>query len=102
MFSEELLNYLPSREVFEMAGIFVGLFACLMIFIQIVREIKLKARSSISVISALGWAMIFGFWVFYGAKLGAQAIFYANIVSTTLQIILLGIVIGKNRQYPRE
>lgn len=94
----EILNSI-SKNFFEAGGMFVGGFACLMIFVQLIREIKLHEKSSISLFAAFGWCMIFTFWVFYGLRLNALAIFYCNIVAAILQILLFIVIMIKNKKF---
>ncbi|MCB0658768.1 MAG: hypothetical protein KDC57_21630 [Saprospiraceae bacterium] len=93
----EILNRIPVTY-FETIGTFVGLFACSMIAIQVLREWRLKSPSSLSLGYLIGWILIFFFWWLYGLRFNTFAILVSNGIAMTLQILLLVVVLRKRRR----
>ncbi|HQU55071.1 MAG: hypothetical protein H6561_12335 [Lewinellaceae bacterium] len=93
----DLLDRIPVTY-FETVGTFVGLFACSMIALQVVREWRLKTPSSLSLGYLVGWILIFFFWWLYGIRFNTFAILVSNAIATTLQILLLIVVLRKRKR----
>ncbi|HPG08488.1 MAG TPA: hypothetical protein P5275_08440 [Saprospiraceae bacterium] len=93
----DLLDRIPVTY-FETVGTFVGLFACSMIALQVVREWRLKTPSSLSLGYLVGWILIFFFWWLYGIRFNTFAILVSNAIATTLQTILLIVVLRKRKR----
>ena len=93
----DLLDRIPVTY-FETVGTFVGLFACSMIALQVVREWRLKTPSSLSLGYLVGWILIFFYWWLYGIRFNTFAILVSNAIATTLQILLLIVVLRKRKR----
>lgn len=93
----ELLNRIPV-SYFETVGTFVGLFACSMIALQVIREWRIKSPSSLSLGYLIGWILIFFFWWLYGIRFNTFAILVSNAIAMTLQTILLVVVLRKRKR----
>ncbi|MCB0602396.1 MAG: hypothetical protein KDC28_14260 [Saprospiraceae bacterium] len=93
----ELLNRIPV-SYFETVGTFVGLFACSMIALQVIREWRIKTPSSLSLGYLIGWILIFFFWWLYGIRFNTFAILVSNAIAMTLQTILLVVVLRKRKR----
>jgi uncharacterized protein with PQ loop repeat len=86
-----------STEIFETAGLIVGLGANIVIGFQVYKEYKSSQVSSLSLTYVVGWWLIFVFWFFYGLRFDAIAITISNGLAATIQTILIIVVTKKNR-----
>lgn len=84
-----------SPAVFEILGTLVGLAACCVIAFQVVKEWRDTKPSSLAITYVLGWALIFVFWLLYGIRLRAFAMWFTNAIAATLQTALLVVVLRK-------
>ena len=92
----DLLDFIP-QNVFESLGILIGLLGCLTILFQLVKEWRDPAPSSMGVTCVVGWLIIFIFWLLYGVRFRAVAIYLSNFVALILQLGLLKVVLSKRR-----
>ena len=88
-----MLNKIPEK-VFAVAGVIIGCGVSGLILIQIMAEINSKAKeSSLSVWYVLGLLGVYLFWLAYGLKLKNLALIVGNFLASTLQAILLLIIL---------
>ncbi|WP_236980479.1 hypothetical protein [Membranihabitans maritimus] len=86
-----------SDAAFETIGLIAGLMGCLVIAIQLVKEVKVKEPSSMSIGFVSGWFFIYFFWALYGIRFDAIALIITNCIAMALQLSLWVIVVRKNR-----
>ena len=95
----DFLDFIP-ENIFELMGVIAGLLGCSVIFIQVYKEWTSKQPSTLAISYVIGWMMIFSFWLCYGLRFRAIAIWLPNIFALSLQTGLLLIVLRKrSRQY---
>ena len=90
----DYLNSIPA-SIFEFVGIVAGLTACFVILIQLIKEYKSNAPSSLSNTFLIGWLFIYAFWGLYGVRFDTLALWLTNAIAVNLQIALCVIVFRK-------
>ncbi|MBI9017084.1 MAG: hypothetical protein JEZ07_07485 [Phycisphaerae bacterium] len=91
----DFLDFIPT-DIFEFIGIIAGLVASVVISFQVNKEWRDKNPSSLSLIFIVGWLLIFLFWLLYGIRFRAIALWLPNCFAVVLQSLLLIAVIKKN------
>lgn len=86
-----------SLTVFEVLGTLVGLAACFVIALQVAKEWRDPKPSTLAITYVLGWALIFVFWLLYGIRIRAFAMWFTNAIAASLQMALLVVVLRKRR-----
>lgn len=86
-----------SATAFETIGLIAGLMGCLVIAIQLVKEVRVKEPSSMSMGFVSGWFFIYVFWALYGVRFDALALIITNCVAMILQLSLWITVVRKNK-----
>lgn len=84
--------------IFEGLGLVAGLSASFVIAIQILKEYRSKQASSLSIGYIFGWGIIFFYWVLYGIRFQAIALWLTNSIAVVLQLILYFVVINKRKE----
>jgi uncharacterized protein with PQ loop repeat len=92
------LENIPAN-VFETAGLIVGIGANIVISIQVFKEYKSSEASSLSLGYVIGWWLIFLFWLLYGLRFDALAITISNGLATLIQTILILVVVKKKKRF---
>ena len=90
----DFLDSIPGA-VFEFVGIIAGLTACFVILIQLIKEYKSNAPSSLSNTFLIGWLFIYVFWGLYGVRFDTMALWLTNAIAVSLQIALCAVVFRK-------
>ena len=72
-----------------------GLTACATVTIQAVKEWRDKAPSSLALPYVIGWLFIFSFWLLYGIRFRAMALYLTNTIAVILQSFLIFAVLRK-------
>jgi uncharacterized protein with PQ loop repeat len=93
----DVLDFI-SPAIFQALGTLVGLAACLVIALQVVKEWRDERPSTLAITYVLGWALIFVFWLLYGIRFRAFAMWFTNIIAASLQTVLLVVVLRKRRR----
>lgn len=88
------LDFIPA-DIFEMIGILAGLTACAAVAIQMVKELRDKKPSSLALSYVIGWLFIFLFWLLYGIRFRAMALWLTNSIAVVLQSGLIFAVFRK-------
>ncbi len=96
----DFLDFIPSNT-FETIGTIVGFVACATIAVQLLKEYRCKQPSTLALIYVAGWLCIFFFWMLYGIRFRAVALWLPNCFATILQLLLLLRVLNK-RPPPAE
>ncbi|MBY5959689.1 hypothetical protein KUV50_16160 [Membranicola marinus] len=98
------MNYLDSipAALFEFVGIIAGLTACFVILIQLIKEYKSSAPSSLSNTFLIGWLFIYAFWGLYGVRFDTMALWLTNAIAVSLQAMLCVIVFRKKARHSRK
>ena len=94
MIALNLLDAIPG-PVFEGMGTAVGLAGCSIVLVQVLKEWRSPERSSLAMTYVAGWFFIFLFWLSYGIRFRAIAIWLPNSIALILQLALLVVVIRK-------
>lgn len=92
----DFLDFIPSH-VFEAIGTVVGLLACGVVAVQVGKEWHDKSPSSLTLTYVVGWLFIFSFWLLYGIRFRAVAMWLTNSIATVLQLALLVAVLRKSK-----
>ena len=92
----DFLDFIPPH-IFEAIGTLVGLVACGVIAVQVVKEWRDKKPSSLATTYVVGWLLIFAFWLLYGIRFRAVAMWLTNSIASVLQLALLIVVLRKNK-----
>lgn len=94
-----LLDIIPA-DVFQAVGTFAGLAACVAILVQVVREWKDPNQSTLATAYVAGWLAVFLFWLLYGLRFRAIALWLPNCLAVTLQTAMLVAILRKKRPAP--
>jgi len=90
-----MLEKIPEK-LFAITGVIVGCGVSVLILLQIIKELQSKlATSSLSVWYVLGLLGVYLFWLAYGIRLKNIALIVGNSLASTLQAILLLIILFK-------
>ena len=94
------MNYLKSipASLFEFIGIIAGLSACLVLFIQLIKEYRSNGPSSLTTTFLFGWLFIYAFWGLYGVRFETKALWLTNAIALVLQIALCIVVLKKGKR----
>lgn len=90
----DFLDSIPAT-LFEFVGIIAGLTACFVILIQLIKEYKSNAPSSLSKTFLIGWLFIYAFWGLYGVRFDTMALWLTNAIAVSLQTALCVVVFRK-------
>lgn len=93
----EILNAIP-EDIFQIVGTIIGLLTCGVIFFQFVKECRDPRPSSMGLTYIAGWLVVFVFWLMYGIRFGAIAIWLTNSIAAMIQIGLLICVLRKRNK----
>lgn len=98
------MDYLKSipAPLFEFVGIIAGLTASFTILIQLIKEYRSDAPSSLSNAFLIGWLFIYVFWGLYGVRFDTVALWLTNSIAVILQTILCVIVFKKKALKPNR
>ncbi len=88
------LSNIPAKY-FEIAGTVAGLMTSVVISTQVYTEFKSENASTISLVYALGFMLIFIFWTFYGFRFKRVALWLTNGIAVFVQAILLVLILSK-------
>jgi uncharacterized protein with PQ loop repeat len=88
------LDWIP-EDLMITIGTIAGLFACATISVQVVKEWRTKALSSLAIAYVAGWLVIFFFWMLYGIRFRQIALWLPNIIAVVLQSTLLVCILRK-------
>ena len=83
-----MLDKIPEKY-FEAAGTVFGLVACLSIATQVYAEFTTKTPSTLSILYASGFLIIFAFWSLYGFRFKRPALWLTNGIAVIMQVLLL-------------
>ncbi len=90
----DFLDFIPSH-IFEAIGTMAGLAACGVVAVQMIKEWRDKEPSSLAITYVVGWLFIFVFWLLYGIRFRAVALWLTNSIAVVLQLGLLAAVLRK-------
>ncbi len=90
----DFLDWIPAHIMITI-GTFAGLIACATIAVQLVKEVRCKLPSTLAITYVAGWIFIFFFWMLYGIRFRAIALWLPNIIAVTLQAALLFRILQK-------
>ena len=93
-----LIEQIPT-SFFETAGVLAGLLACMTIVVQILKEYRSNAPSSLALSNVLGWILIYLFWGLYGVRFNAIALWLTNGIALLLQLYLSFVLYQKRATY---
>jgi uncharacterized protein with PQ loop repeat len=82
-----------SDKSWDIAGVIFGAIGSLAILGQLINELQLTTKSSLSLSFLLGYVAVFAFWLLYGLRFKRPAIIITNGVCLLLQSALLGVVL---------
>ena len=88
------LSKIPEK-IFEATGVCFGLFASVLIAVQIHAEWVNPSPSSLSPVFLVGFLANYFFWLFYGIRFQRFAVWFVNSVAVLLQSGLIGVVLLK-------
>ena len=79
----------------EIAGTLAGLFGCVCIALQVIKEFTSKGPSSLSMGYMIGFLAIFIFWTLYGIRFRRAALWSTNGLAALLQAALIVVAMMK-------
>ena len=82
-----------SDKSWDIAGVIFGAIGSLAILGQLLNEIQLTTKSSLSLSFLIGYVTVFAFWLLYGLRFKRPAIIITNAVCLLLQSILLAVIV---------
>jgi uncharacterized protein with PQ loop repeat len=89
-----MLSRIPDRY-FEVAGVVFGLLASMTIASQVYKEFTTDTPSTLSLLYAAGFLVIFIFWTFYGIRFKRTAMWLTNGIAACVQTVLLAAIFMK-------
>ncbi|MBC6999372.1 hypothetical protein [Cytophaga sp. FL35] len=94
------MDYLMSipADLFEVIGLIAGFSACFVVLIQVIKEYRSTAPSSLSKTFLIGWLLIYTFWLLYGIRFETIALWLTNAIAICLQSALCLVVFRKNHK----
>jgi uncharacterized protein with PQ loop repeat len=90
-----MIMKLVSDKRFEIAGTVFGLLASASISTQVYAEMATDRPSTVSVVYAAGFLIIFAFWTLYGIRFNRVAMWLTNGIATLVQAILVIVIVLK-------
>lgn len=82
-----MIDFIP-EQIFEVVGTILGIIACALILVQVLKEFSEKNQTSLSLLYAYGWVFIYLFWGLYGIKFNSIALIISNAIAVCLQTAL--------------
>jgi hypothetical protein len=86
-----MLSKIPEKY-FEMAGTVFGLVACISIATQVYAEYSTDTPSTLSILYASGFLVIFLFWAVYGFRFKRPALWLTNGIAVLVQTLLIIVI----------
>jgi hypothetical protein len=84
-----------SDKHYEIAGTVFGLLASVSISTQVYAEVCNDGPSTVSVVYAAGFLVIFAFWTLYGVRFKRVAMWLTNGIATLAQALLVLVIVLK-------
>lgn len=82
-----------SDKYWDISGLIFGAIGCFAILGQLLNELEIQGKTSLSLSFLIGYVAVFSFWFLYGLRFKRPAIIITNAVCLILQSALLLIVV---------
>lgn len=89
-----ILSRIPEKY-FEIAGSVFGFLASASIATQVYAEYSTDRPSTMSIVYAMGFLIIFAFWTLYGIRFNRVALWLTNGIAVLIQTLLLLVIVLK-------